>query len=290
MSNRNKSLKKFMSIFMAAIMIAAMSVSTMAADTGGATINNTATIVSENGKSESITSNTVSSKVTKPILKVKKTTDATDIRPGDQITYKYVVTNSGDAVAQKVKINDTIDTSFYTFVSATNSGGITYNLVGVNITWTINEIQPDSSAEFELVLKVKDDVSPGTGKEPTTPSGGEESGGEQGKVEPDPEQPPTPPVTVVSPKIEISKTVDKETARSGEVLTYTITVSNKGDGSGRNIKVRDIVDTNHVTINPSSLKSTENVKVVNSDGTIDWTITSLAPSANEELTFTVTVK
>ena len=287
---KKRNFKKLVSLFIAAIMIMSMGVSAMAADTGGATINNTATIVSENGKSENITSNTVSSKVTKPILKVKKTTDATDIRPGDQITYKYVVTNSGDAVAQKVKINDTIDTSFYTFVSATNSGGITYNLVGVNITWTIDEIQPDSSAEFELVLKVNDNVSPGTDKQPTTPSGGEESGGEQGKVEPDPEQPPTPPITVVTPNIEITKAVDKETARSGEEITYTITVSNNGDGSGRDIKVRDIVDTSHVNIKSESLTSSENVKVTNDNGTLNWTITNLAPSASEELTFTVTVK
>ncbi|MBI4089990.1 MAG: DUF11 domain-containing protein [Candidatus Kerfeldbacteria bacterium] len=56
-------------------------------------------------------------------------------------------------------------------------------------------------------------------------------------VGPSPEQ----PVALTKPVLEVTKTVDVSTAQPGDVVTYTVTVKNAGDGAAMSLKLADVL-------------------------------------------------
>lgn len=84
------------------------------------------------------------------------------------------------------------------------------------------------------------------------------------------------------PVLSITKTVDKTTARSGDTLIYTITVTNNG-GDARNVKVEDVL--------PSQLNYiSDNSSGKHSNGVVTWTLDTLAEHSSKVITLTTTIK
>lgn len=82
--------------------------------------------------------------------------------------------------------------------------------------------------------------------------------------------------------LKIEKTVNKSIPDVGEVVTFTLKVTNNGPHSAANIVITDVVPNGYTikTINNSG---------TNNNGTITWNITSLAKDANTSVSFTATV-
>ncbi len=263
-----------------------------AASTGGSTISNTATITSENGSDTDITSETADTLITDAQLSIAKVCQTEDIRVGDDVTYLITVTNSGDAEARNVVVEDALDTSKVTLVSATEdaASGISYSVstqaYQSTVAWTITEIAADSSVELTLVVNVNDSVATGTKLSNTASITSENGSGTDINSD-------TTSDEVVAPDLSVVKTVDKTSAREGDTLTYTITVSNNGTGTGRDFIVEDVIS-DLVTLDASTLTTSSNVSVntsTNAGGNtvIDWTISELGAGETVDLTFSVTI-
>ncbi len=84
------------------------------------------------------------------------------------------------------------------------------------------------------------------------------------------------------PVLSITKTVDKSTARSGDTLIYTITVTNNG-GDAKNVKVEDVL--------PSQLNYiSDNSSGKHTNGVVTWTLDTLAEHSSKVITLTTTIK
>ncbi len=270
--------------------------------TGGDTIKNTATITSENGKSVNIASKSADTLITKARLQITKELLSEDIRCGDEIEYLITVTNTGDAEARNVKVDDELNPATVTFVSATSDDaqGISYKKVdsaySQTVTWTINEIKPDAAVELHIVVRVNEGLEPGT----TVKNGAKISSenGHDTDINTDDNEPKpgsgddsgSPEFEVGAPELSITKTVDKDSARSGDVLTYTITVANNGTGSARKFVVEDALS-NLVTLNQDSFTSTDPSAKQSLEGsTIKWNVEELAKDSSVTFTFKATIK
>ncbi|MFT4222589.1 Ig-like domain-containing protein [Dysgonomonas sp.] len=82
--------------------------------------------------------------------------------------------------------------------------------------------------------------------------------------------------------LQIEKTVSKSIPDVGEIVTFTLKVTNNGPHSAANIVITDVVP-NGYTI------KTINNGGINTSGTIKWTIASLAKDASNSVSFTATV-
>lgn len=85
-----------------------------------------------------------------------------------------------------------------------------------------------------------------------------------------------------SSDLQIEKTVSESIPEVGEVVTFTLKVTNNGPHSAANIVITDIVPSGY------TIKNINNGGI-NTDGTIKWTIASLAKDAYTSVSFTTTV-
>ncbi|MCD8090661.1 MAG: DUF11 domain-containing protein [Clostridiales bacterium] len=245
-------------------------------------------MTSENGNDEDISSETADTVITDADLSISKVCQTEDIRVGDDVTYLITVTNAGDAEARNVVVEDVLDTGMVTLVSVTkdDAAGISCSESGGTVTWTIAEIAADSSVELTLVVNVNEGVS--TGETLSNKASITSENGNDADIESE-----TASDEIVAPDLAIVKTVDKTSARAGDTLTYTITVTNNGTGTGRDFIVEDVIS-DLVTLDASTLTTSSNVAVDTStnadDNTvIDWTISELGAGESVELTFSVVI-
>ncbi len=85
----------------------------------------------------------------------------------------------------------------------------------------------------------------------------------------------------LAPVLSIAKTVDKSTARPGDTLVYTITVSNAG-GVATDVVISDVL--------PHQLKYiSSDIDCDNQNGTLIWTIPMIAQNENKIITLTTQI-
>lgn len=87
---------------------------------------------------------------------------------------------------------------------------------------------------------------------------------------------------LTKPDIKVVKTADKSSANLGDDITYTITVTNEGDGKASDITVTDTLSSG-LTYKSSSPEGTNNNQVTT------WTIDELAAGGTKEFTLVATV-
>ena len=97
---------------------------------------------------------------------------------------------------------------------------------------------------------------------------------------------PPPPAPILG----IVKHVDKTQVVAPAPLTYTIDVTNSGNGAATNVGVWDILTPGTVQVDGPSNFTASAGSVAVSDGKYIWTIPSIAPGATAELTFTLVAK
>ena len=149
-----------------------------------------------------------------------KSVDKSTAKVGDTLTYTITLTNNGNADG-KVTVTDEIPTG--TRIKDENTTG--YNKATNTMIWSDVEVKAGKSVELTLEVVVKDDTT--------------DTVKNVAKI--DNKEIPEKPETKVA-NITGTKTVDKAEAKVGDTLTYTIKLTNSGNGDGK-VTVTDEIPT-----------------------------------------------
>ncbi|MBN9295642.1 MAG: DUF11 domain-containing protein [Filimonas sp.] len=198
-------------------------------------------------------------------ISVKKTTNATNVKAGDNVTFTLSVTNSGTKDTTGVKIKD-IPTGF-SYVSNNGATGGTYN--AATNEWIV-DVAHGATQNINVIMKAA----------ATGPYGNVVIGGND-----DPQDPTTPVDTAKFVSIMTVKSVQDANnngkAEAGEILTYTIKVHNAGTAEATNIVVTDVVPAHTTYVAGSGGALAGN--------TVTFTDNSLPANASHSYSFQVKV-
>ena len=189
---------------------------------------------------------------------------ASSVAAGGQVALTEQVTNNGPDGATGVALTDTLPTEL-TVVSATPSQGSCNTTSGVNCA--LGSIANGATAQVVIVANVTAGASAGSVSDAATVTANEtdpvtanNTAGATIQITLEPVTvSPAPPVTagpspvVVTPPtpasqpapvdIEISTQTDHRSARLGQLVTYTVTVTNDGPGTAPGVDIANTVGT-----------------------------------------------
>ena len=184
-------------------------------------------------------------------IRVVKTSLESSVMIGDTIHYTITVTNNGAMTAQNVVVRDFNDGIGE--INAASSDKYTYD--AATHSFTIAEIAAGEVVEIPVTYTVQE--------------------GDKDVVN---------NAAVEIPEIpEIEKKADKQTVVVGEVVTYTITVTNTTNETKTNVEVKD---TNNFT---GVITPAENTDVVSYIGDKVWNISSIGAGESVDIVYTYTV-
>ncbi len=186
---------------------------------------NTATLNISDGDSINNT-DTITTTVDSVDLGIKKTQTPSTADVGDIVTYTLEVTNYGPSKATNVIVKDTLSTSL-TFITATPNE---YNpSTGI---WTVGDMNNDSVKTLSITAIINSSANGQLIKNVAEVSSSNVSdwNSSNNKAE----------TTLIVGGLEISKSVDKTSAFSGEPVKYTILVRNQSSLSASGVVASDI--------------------------------------------------
>ena len=239
----------------------------------------------ENGDVVDPEEDTAFVRITRPDVSITKTLVGSDtfVPIGGQVTYRIVVENTGDTVLTSVPVVDTFPTHL-SYVSDTS--GITPTQAGNTLTWADvtgpGSLNPGDTFEFDVVFNVTQSSNPSAITNTACVQGAEDvNGDDPGDVCDDDST-----VTTTRPAVSISKVrTSSSPILVGDVVTFTIYITNTGDTTLATIPVSDTYNTTYLTFssaNPSPVDSAN-------DGQLDWSnVGPLAPGASTSIVVTFT--
>ncbi|HXS62251.1 MAG TPA: putative Ig domain-containing protein [Streptosporangiaceae bacterium] len=167
----------------------------------------------------------VSVPVLVPGLTITQAADTSAAVPGQKVTYTETITNAGQTAYTGISVADdfsqSLDESVYNNDASAAAGGLSY-AAGV-LTWTGN-LAVGASAVVTFSLTVNNPV---TGDKTLVSSVSSAATGSNCPVTGAPAS-CTLTVAILTPGLTIVKTADVEAANPGQVVHYTITVTNSG--------------------------------------------------------------
>ncbi len=238
------------------------------------TFTNTATVTSSDVFDTDGTDNAASSTVTlqSSDINITKVVDNTTANVGENVVFTVTALNSGADNATNLSILDQLP-SGYTFVSATPSTGTYNNGTGI---WTIGTLNNAANATLAITATVLS-----TGDYTNTASVNAVD-----QIDPD-NTDNSASATVTAPRadLELTKIVSSNSPNVGDVITFTVTLTNNGPStsSATGVAVTDALPSGYTlgTATPSS--------GTYASGTGIWTVGTIANGATETLTITATV-
>jgi uncharacterized repeat protein (TIGR01451 family)/gliding motility-associated-like protein len=246
---------------------------TVSASAAGKTLVNTITKTHDQIDSEATVDDlTETITVTNAELVTTKTANLSVVNEGDTVVYTITVENQGPSDATNVSLTDLLP-SGVTYVSDTGNGG--YN-PGSGL-WVLGSVPNGTSKVLTISATVDPATSGQTITNTTTAAKGDQS--DPDLVNDD----LTETITVNSlSDIVLTKVVDNRTPNEGDVINYTITVTNNGGATATNLVVTDNL--------PSGLTYTQAIPSSGAWNAPNWTIGSLAPGSSETLILSVLVE
>lgn len=225
--------------------------------------------------------------------------------PGDTIRYTIVITNSGTGVATSVLFNDTPDanTSLVVGSVTTSLGSVTTGNTAGDTSVAVNAgAMAANGGTATITFDVVVD-NPVPGGVTTVSNQGSISGANFTTFPTDDPAvggttDPTVTPLIVTPIVSATKTAALATdggsanvADPGDVIRYTITVTNSGNGDATALVFNDTPDANTTLINGSVTTSAGAVALGNTAGDTSVTVNigTLAAGASATITFDVTV-
>jgi large repetitive protein len=223
------------------------------------------------GKGDDFSSVTIGS--TQPDLTIVKTHTGNFIRGGTG-SYSLTVTNSGTgATSAAITVTDTLPVGL-TPTSASGTGW-TCSITGQTVTCSRNDVLAAGASLPVITLYVK--VEQGANSTITN-TGSVSGGGEDNTANSSSDDPTT---IVSSAELSTKKTADKTAANIGEIVNFTITLTNAGPSSASNVVISDLL--------PAGLElvsNTTSMGAYNSSTGI-WTIGNATPGTH---TLTINAK
>ena len=178
--------------------------------------------------------------------------------PGEQLTYRITVGNSGTVALEDVAVVDTIPANTG-FVSADNGG----TEAGNEVQWTV-DVPAGGNTVLTVVFQVDDSVPAGVRQIVNNVT----ANGETCDTTPCVSTPFAEPALVVSKQLTSEDGDAAGVAEPGETLTYTITVSNTGDEVGATGASLIDITPEHTT--PEVPAGSDGS--VNGEGNVEWTL------------------
>ena len=180
-----------------------------------------------------------------PVISVSKTGAPDPVNAGSNITYTLSYVNTGTADATGVVVRDTLPANT-TFVSATAGGTLAAGVV----TWNIGALAASASGSVQLVVRVNSPLPNGILIANTTYSIDSNE---------------TPLIAGLATSNTVTSTVSLSATKTftdlnggalqpGDVVRYTITVTNSGNGDASGVLLSDAIPAN-TTLVPGSLTS-----------------------------------
>ena len=245
---------------------------------GAASINNTATVVTQDSFETDSSNNTATASTgVTPVsdVAITKTGPSTAARGGNA-AFTIAVTNNGPSAATSVTLSDTLPAGT-TFVSIAQSSGPVFNCTtpavgaGGTVTCTIASLAAAATANFTLTVNVGNSAGNSISNTATVSS---------------PTSDPTPANNSATAVIGTVTTVDLAVTKSGPAsavagtnVTYTIGLVNNGTISASNVSLSDVLpaDLTFVSLTQNSGPAMScTTPAVGANGTITCTTPSLA--------------
>jgi uncharacterized repeat protein (TIGR01451 family)/fimbrial isopeptide formation D2 family protein len=224
---------------------------------------------------------------------VQKTSDKTEFKPGDDVTYTITISNDGTAAAPNASMTDdltqvlddaTFDGAASVQMTGTGASGSTVNYTAPNLTWNSPSLGAGKSVTLTYTVHT---IKPGTGdKQLKNTVVVPDSNCMPGSTDPKCTPPP-----VKGPNVVFSKTADKQTAKPGDVVTYTITGTNNGAAPAHNVVYDDNLSQvlDDASIDPTKITITGPGALSYNEPTIEYTNPSMAVGDTVTITYSVTV-
>ena len=193
-----------------------------------------------------------------------KTVDKTEAKVGDTLTYTIALTNNGNADGT-VTVTDEIPTGTTLVADSITANG-SYNEENKTITWTDVKVEAGKTAEVSFKAIINSDTKTSVTNKAVIDG-----------------NKPTEEVETRIANITGAKSVDKSTAKVGDTLTYTITLTNNGNADGT-VTVTDEIPAGTTLVEKSITNNG-----VESNGTITWTDVEVKAGDTVEVSFKVTI-
>ena len=195
-----------------------------------------------------------------------KSVDKSTAKVGDTLTYTIKLTNSGNGDG-KVTVTDEIPTGTTLVADSITANG-SYNEENKTITWTDVKVEAGKTAEVSFKVTINSDTKTSVTNKAVIDG-----------------NKPTEEVETKVANITGAKSVDKSTAKVGDTLTYTIELTNSGNGDGK-VTVTDEIPTGTTLVADSI---TANGSYNEENKTITWTDVKVEAGKTAEVSFKATI-
>lgn len=202
----------------------------------GTELNNQAVVSADNNVNDENDIATTSLVVAAADVSVVKTTGATTVTAGNNVSYTITVTNNGPDVATDVVLTDAYPAGT-TFVSLTHASGevaSTCSTAG-SLSCTFNVLGNGQSSTYTLVLRAGDTTSISNTANVTSSIFDDDLSNNSS----------TAPTVIVTPSADLSVTKSgPTTATAGTNATYIVTLTNNGPSTAANVSLVDTLPAN----------------------------------------------
>lgn len=236
------------------------------------------------------------------LRKVLKAGQAASVKAGDTVTYTIEVFNQGTIDAKAITITDYISTGL-----SLDPADTKWTASGSTVSTVIASLDAGKTTTVEISLIVGNNVAAGTLTNTAEISAANDDKGAAGvDIDSTPDTNPANETGLVDDVIdnsgndeddydiatitvnptvdlELTKALDKTTARRGDTVKYTLSVTNKGPDNATGVKVADVLPSTLTYVSDDSAGAFDTATGV-------WTVDALNNGATKVLVITATVK